>query len=90
MTEHTEPRRWKLRVTRVHEDPWWKLVGFAPREAEDDGAEVAVREDTATEADVEAVANWLAGFADEVEFNTTEGRDRLSDARSLLSTIFKD
>lgn len=96
MTEHTEPRKWTLRVTRVHEDPWWKLIGFAPREAEDDGADIAVREDTATEADVEAVARWL--IEDEnraegerwVEDDAPELEGARNDARSLLSTIFKD
>lgn len=91
MTEHSEPRRWKLtglRLVGKGRDFSGVLPEIDPRLDHDEV--VHVREDKATEADVAAVANWLAGFADEVEFNTTEGRDRLSDARSLLSTIFKE
>lgn len=83
MSEDTEPRRWEVVDGASYV---LALGGVRPNR----GERVHVREDTVTEADVEAVANWLARFADEVEFNTTEGRDRLSDARSLLSTIFKD
>jgi hypothetical protein len=49
------------------------------------------REDTATQPDIDATADWLENFVGEIlDAGGTDGRSSLADARSLLSTIFKE
>lgn len=81
MTEHSEPRRWTL--------------SLRPRDRACVREKVDVREDKATEADVEAVAAWLArkeahrDNAWKTASADLQGIYRLQ-ARLLLSTVFKE
>lgn len=85
MTEHSEPRRWKLATTEMigRED---RLLRAGVDSTFNDEEVVWAREDKATEAEVEAVAKALS----EKAYCDIAPSQYYAEARSLLSAIFKE
>jgi hypothetical protein len=89
VTEHSEPRRWTLRWSPGFKGDVSVHVRPIPALDEPLNVEIRVREDTATKADVEAVAHQLVEIAPDGDMFTRKSWCEAK-AHIICSTIFKE